>query len=291
MLIVDIPIGSVALIGTLYVYSYLLLVVISMQISIVLLTLFPLLLSINGYHVRKLPLVRYNCAACPSTTANTRNYERLRTALHESVVPEQKDGSLRCARPANGFLQKLKEITKAQIVQRWITGLSLGAIGTLWIVSGNGVFTLGFLLTTLIAQNEYYNMVRKTGVMPANKTGTLASLACYVTAAMVPNFHELVMPLSSIFLMMWLLIFNKKSPSISEISTSLLGMFYIGYLPSFWVRLRSIDQLAALRVNWFNLPQVLSPDMWTVGAVVTWWTWTSIVFSGISVLLYVVLRQ
>lgn len=52
---------------------------------------------------------------------------------------------------------------------RWITGLSLGAIGTLWIASGNGIFPLGFLLASLIAQNEYYAMVRATGLIPAYK--------------------------------------------------------------------------------------------------------------------------
>ena len=166
--------------------------------------------------------------------------------------------------------------------KRWITGLSLGAIGTLWIASGNGLFTLGFLITSLIAQNEYYAMVTATGVNPAYKTGTLSSLACYLTAAMFPNYHELVMPLSATLLMLWLLIFNKKSASISEISTSLLGMFYLGYLPSFWVRLRSIETLSNLRFSSTlgNHLLWLTPQTWTIGATVTWWTWTSIVFAG-----------
>ena len=119
-------------------------------------------------------------------------------------------------------------------------------------------------------------------ISPTKKIGILSSLISYATAAMYPQYHELVMPLSATLLMMWLLIFNKKSASISEISTSFLGMFYIGYLPSFWVRLRSIDALNNLRYfpsilnsNWIN------PDTLTVGATVTWWTWTSIVFAGI----------
>ena len=36
------------------------------------------------------------------------------------------------------------------IQKRWFTGLTLGLLGTLWIFSGNGIFTLGFLLTTVI---------------------------------------------------------------------------------------------------------------------------------------------
>lgn len=165
---------------------------------------------------------------------------------------------------------------------RWITGLSLGAVATLWIASGNGPFTLGFLLASLIAQNEYYAMVRATGVEPAYKTGSIASLMCYITAAMFPSFHELVMPISATMLMIWLLIFNKKYASINEISTSLLGMFYLGYLPSFWVRLRALDSLlspvAIMRHN--IIPGSFDASNWTFGALVTWWTWLSIVGAG-----------
>eukprot|EP01039_Chlorochromonas_danica_P006630 gene6630-7323_t len=181
---------------------------------------------------------------------------------------------------------KPASIWTQNLVQRWITGLSLGAIGTVWIASGNGIFTLGFLVASLIAQNEYYAMVRATGVNPAVKIGTLASLACYLTAAMCPAFHELALPLFSTLLMMWLLVFNKKSASISEISTSLLGMFYIGYLPSFWVRLRGLETLSNIRFS-DTLRKFLSqrwydPDAWTLGAIVTWWTWAAIVFSDIG---------
>lgn len=174
---------------------------------------------------------------------------------------------------------------------RWITGLSLGAIATVWIASGNGPFSLGFLLTSLIAQNEYYAMVRATGTIPAYKTGTIASLMCYVTAAMCPSYHELIMPISATILMLWLLVFNKKSASINEISTSLLGMFYLGYLPSFWVRLRALNGPVAKSVIARHSPVLgwaaLSTEGWTLGALVTWWTWFSIVTAGKPIVLNV----
>lgn len=166
--------------------------------------------------------------------------------------------------------------------KRWATGLSLGAIGTLWIVGGNGLFMLGFLFMSQICLSEYFSMVKAVGVMPAEKTGLLSSLMCYVVAAMLPQYHELVMPISATLLVLWLLIFNKKSASISEISTSLLGMFYIGYLPSFWVRLR------ALNTATFTVPTVLSnfnawlPEALNQGSIITWWTWFSIVVADVS---------
>eukprot|EP01038_Epipyxis_sp_PR26KG_P005765 gene5765-7959_t len=170
-----------------------------------------------------------------------------------------------------------------KLLKRWITGLSLGLLCSLWISAGNGIFTLGFLLTSLIAQYEYYSIVSNTGVYPAYKIGIISSLVCFVTAAMYPTYHELVMPLSATLLMIWLLIFNKKSASISEISTSLLGMIYVGYLPSFWVRLRAISELNPSRLH--SMAQLipgLSGDSWTIGATVTWFTWTSIVFADVG---------
>ena len=169
------------------------------------------------------------------------------------------------------------KVASKKLQKRWITGLTLGALGTIWIYSGKGPFSLGFLITSLIAQSEYYSIVKATGVLPAFKTGIISSLLCYVTAAMFPNYHELVMPLSATFLMIWLLVFNKKSASISEISTSLLGMFFLGYLPSYWVRLHGIGKLSNL-----DFIPPLGQGTWTFGSCVTWWTWTSIVFAGIS---------
>ena len=126
-------------------------------------------------------------------------------------------------------------------------------------------------------------MVRATGVIPAFKTGVISSLACYLTAAYFPSQHEIVMPLSSSFLMLWLLVFNKKSASISEISTSLLGMFYIGYLPSFWVRLRAIDSIVpTLFPAYLSSFSWMNPGQWSFGAIMTWWTWTSIVVADVS---------
>ena len=128
--------------------------------------------------------------------------------------------------------------------KRWVTGLSLGLLATLWIFSGSGYFTLGFLLTSVIAQNEYYRMVRNTGIEPASKTGIFSSLMCFVTAALAPQFHEFVVPLAVIQTMLWLLVFNKKAASINEISSTLLGILFLGYMPSFWVRLRALGEIS-----------------------------------------------
>ena len=87
---------------------------------------------------------------------------------------------------AGNELQQKSDSKK--LLKRWATGLSLGAIGTVWIFSGNGIFTFGFLIASLVALNEYYDMVKAAGerwehcekISPATKTGTLSSLVCYI---------------------------------------------------------------------------------------------------------------
>jgi len=180
-------------------------------------------------------------------------------------------------------IEVVKPKGTSTIMKRWITGLSLGALGTLWIASGNGPFTLGFFIASILAQKEYYTMVKATGVEPAEKTGIVASIIFFVCAAIFPKYHELVMPLSATFLMLWLLIFNKKSASISEISTSLLGMFYVGFLPSFWVRLRAIELVFPTKFPvLFGQFAWMRADVWSFGAIITWWTWFSIVAADVG---------
>ena len=150
---------------------------------------------------------------------------------------------------------------RKKLMTRWATGLSLGALGTAWIFSGKGFFTLGFLIASFLAQKEYFEMVQaaglRAGIKPAAKTGGISTILCYITASYFPAYHEFVMPISACWLMIWLLIFNKKSASITEISTSLLGILYIGYLPSFWVRLRAMDKIRSTM-----FPQLLGQFKW-----------------------------
>ena len=128
-----------------------------------------------------------------------------------------------------------------------------------------------------MCQREYYNIVKATGIQPAEKTGMAAALACGISAAILPGYHEAILPLGVSFLMTWLLLFKKKLASIPEMSSTLMGIIYFGYLPSFWIRLRfSFD---AMRATLFPSVPLLSQG---TGAMVLWWTWCSIVCSDVG---------
>ncbi|KAJ1429290.1 cytidylyltransferase family-domain-containing protein [Ochromonadaceae sp. CCMP2298] len=176
--------------------------------------------------------------------------------------------------PVAGEVQK----GPSNLTLRWITGLSLGAVGTAVIAAGAPVLSPVFLFASYIMREEYYNMVRATGVKTA-KNGILAAFLCFATATFYPSLHQMVIPLYTTGLMCFLLATKNRSPSISEISTSIMGVLYLGYMPSFWVRVRAIGDPS------FALPTMqtmLNPRLWSTGACLMWWTFTSIVFADVG---------
>lgn len=56
-----------------------------------------------------------------------------------------------------------KKQSVSNLTMRWITGLSLGFLGTLWIASGKVIFALIFFIVSITTQNEYFTMVKAVG--------------------------------------------------------------------------------------------------------------------------------
>ena len=101
-------------------------------------------------------------------------------------------------------------------------------------------------------------MVRAKGIAPAAKTTLAVSQALLIIATVSSTLVDAVMPVAGTFICFYLL-FQPKFATIADISTSILGLFYGGYLPSYWVRLRAIGNSAVS-----NLPfGGYWPETWT----------------------------
>lgn len=110
------------------------------------------------------------------------------------------------------------------------------------IVLGGWYFTLGFGVIVFLGQLEYFQLVRAKGIEPAAKTTLVVSQLLLITATVAPNLTDAMFPVAGTLICFYLLFLPKMS-TIADIATSLLGLFYGGYLPSYWVRLRvGIDQ-------------------------------------------------
>jgi phosphatidate cytidylyltransferase len=152
-----------------------------------------------------------------------------------------------------------------------VIGISL-ALGLL--ILGGWYFTLGFGLLVYLGLGEYFELLRAKGIAPASKTVLIACLAIVVSSAMMPSVADAIVPVAGTLVCFYLL-FMPKMASITDLSASVMGLFYCGYLPSYWVRLRVgaglvLDDgvIAQLPLNGF-WPTSWNPSVWPEALVVT----------------------
>ncbi|MFM7190244.1 MAG: phosphatidate cytidylyltransferase, partial [Microcystaceae cyanobacterium] len=105
------------------------------------------------------------------------------------------------------------------------------------LILGGWYFAGAIALIIYLGLREYFQLVRAKGIEPATKTTIVLSLLLLVSATVTPDLTDALFPLTGALICFYLL-FQPKMATIADISTSLLGLFYGGYLPSYWVRLR-----------------------------------------------------
>eukprot|EP00986_Skeletonema_menzelii_P002391 scaffold647_cov150-Skeletonema_menzelii.AAC.38 len=177
-------------------------------------------------------------------------------------------------------------------------GATMGLVVAGWVYSGNITFTALFTLMTALGQLEYYRMVMNANIYPARRISVLGACATFVTALFAPDLHQIVLPVFSTWTMIWFLTMRRNITTISEIATTFTGMFYLGYIPSFWVRIRQLGadvveptRLKPLvkplfeRLGQNNLLAYLPKKIHypiTTGSNFIFWTWLCIAFSDVG---------
>ena len=139
------------------------------------------------------------------------------------------------------------------------------AIALVAIVIGGWYFTLTIGAIVFLGQREYFQLVHAKGIVPAAKTTLILSQLLLLVATVASPLTDAIFPLTGALICFYLL-FQPKLATIADISTSLLGLFYGGYLPSYWVRLRvGLAQApAAIAVSSNNLPLMgYWPESWS----------------------------
>jgi phosphatidate cytidylyltransferase len=121
---------------------------------------------------------------------------------------------------------------------RIISGIVAIAFALVIILLGGWYFTVGIAVIVFLGQLEYFRMVEAKGVEPSKKTTLILSQCLLISATFLkPHLTDAIFPLAGAFICFYLL-FKPKMATIADISTSILGLFYGGYLPSYWIRLR-----------------------------------------------------
>ncbi len=112
------------------------------------------------------------------------------------------------------------------------------------IILGGWYFTVGFGIIIYLGQLEYFELTRAKGIAAAAKTTLVMSQILLVVSTIAPGLADAVFPVAGTLICFYLL-FQPKFATIADISASILGLFYGGYLPSYWVRLRALGSVEA----------------------------------------------
>ena len=140
---------------------------------------------------------------------------------------------------------------------RLLGGLGAGAFGLLIVGLGGWWFTFAVCVIVHLALLEFFRMAQFTGIRPATKTTLVAcqllliSTQFGVEGRFSAEFTAAVLPLSGAAICGWLLL-QPVTGSIADIAASIFGLFYLGFLPSHWIRLRSLSDINL--IQGLNLP-------------------------------------
>ena len=126
------------------------------------------------------------------------------------------------------------------------SGLLIGLFGLIVVLLGGWYFTIAISLLTYLALLEFFRMAEFTGIKPATKTTLFACLIIIISTYLEVigildrEIYNSFLPICSVVICTWLLL-QPKSGKISDIAASIFGLFYLGFLPSYWIKLRGVQ--------------------------------------------------
>ncbi len=148
----------------------------------------------------------------------------------------------------------------ATSLARLASGWAAGGIGFVVVLLGGWWFTAAVGVIVHLGLLEFFRMARFKGMRPATRTTLVAvQLLLLSTQAaasggplqgLVPaDVAAAVLPASGAVICGWLLL-QPSTGTIADIAASVFGLFYLGFLPSHWIKLRElVDPALAPRLS------------------------------------------
>ncbi|GBF90012.1 phosphatidate cytidylyltransferase [Raphidocelis subcapitata] len=164
----------------------------------------------------------------------------------------------------------------SNFAKRVVFGVILGLLGAAIIVYGR----LPFLVTTMFvvyqATQEYFGIVTSRGISrgqdaPPPLVSAMTTVLCLSITALTyfAGIKSGTAMCVAAFLLLVMNVVGNNRPTFSQLTSSVFGLFYCGYLPCFWLKLRNLS-LPAPEVQLPALAALL-PSM-SVGLVATFTT-------------------
>ncbi len=138
----------------------------------------------------------------------------------------------------------------ATSLARLASGWAAGGFGALVVWLGGWWFTLAVGLIVHLGLQEFFRMAQFKGIRPATKTTLVAvQLMLLSTQAAAgggwlgADVAAAVLPASGAVICGWLLL-QPRTGTIADVAASVFGLFYLGFLPSHWIKLRDLSDPA-----------------------------------------------
>lgn len=173
----------------------------------------------------------------------------------------------------------------SQLKKRIIFGLGIGISAGGIVLAGGWVFTVALAVVVFVGAREYFELVRSRGITagmtpPPRYVSRVCSVICAFMPVLTLYFGQIDIPVTfAAFVVAMSLLLQRGNPRFSQLSSTIFGLFYCGYLPCFWVKLRC--GLAAPALNTrigTTWPVLLGGEAhWTVGLVATLISMSSII--------------
>jgi len=129
------------------------------------------------------------------------------------------------------------------IVKRIITGVLIGLVVGLAIWFGEPVLTVLASLAAAIAAYEYYRIVKSEHIQPLTYFGIVFSVLLVINAHSPYSFTlPLILVLATIVPLIWMIFRHNKDNSFINWGWTVTGILYTGWLLSFYISMRALDQ-------------------------------------------------
>lgn len=128
------------------------------------------------------------------------------------------------------------------VAKRIITGVLIALIAGLAIWAGDPWFTTAVCLVAAIATLEFYKIVRNEHVQPLTYFGLVMSVLMVLNSHSSHTFTlPLLLVIATIVPLIWLVFIPNNDNAFISWGWTLAGIFYIGWLLSFYVLIRSLE--------------------------------------------------
>lgn len=138
----------------------------------------------------------------------------------------------------------------ATSLSRLASGWAAGGFGAVVVLLGGWWFTIAVGVIVHLGLLEFFRMAQFKGMRPATKTTLVAvQLLLFSTQAaasgglpgsgVAGDVAAAVLPASGAVICGWLLL-QPRTGTIADIAASIFGLFYLGFLPSHWIKLRDL---------------------------------------------------